>query len=95
MSNPRVSVIIPVYRDWDHLRLCLDALERQTMSKDEYEIIVANNEAEAPWRRSRSTPGSCMNRTRVHMPTGTRRSPLRPDGISPSPTATACPNRAG
>lgn len=39
-----VSVIIPVYRDWERLRLCLDALERQTIGRDRFEVIVVNNE---------------------------------------------------
>src|SRR5688500_8808816 len=39
-----VSVIIPVYRDWSRLALCLDALERQTLGSDAFEIILANNE---------------------------------------------------
>ena len=41
-----ISVIIPVYRDWDRLRLCLEALERQTLPPGRFEIIVANNEEE-------------------------------------------------
>jgi len=39
-----VSVIIPVYRDWARLALCLDALERQTLPAGAFEIILANNE---------------------------------------------------
>ena len=39
-----VSVIIPVYRDWERLALCLGALERQTLSPERFEIIVANND---------------------------------------------------
>ena len=39
-----VSVIIPVYRDWERLQLCLDALERQTLPARDCEIIIANNE---------------------------------------------------
>ena len=41
-----ISVIIPVYRDWQRLALCLEALERQSLPADRFEIIVANNEAE-------------------------------------------------
>jgi GT2 family glycosyltransferase len=40
----KVSVIIPVFQDWDRLALCLDALERQTLEAREFEIIIANNE---------------------------------------------------
>ena len=39
-----VSVIIPVYRDWARLTLCLEALERQTLAAEAFEIILANNE---------------------------------------------------
>jgi GT2 family glycosyltransferase len=43
--QPRISVIIPVYRDWSRLASCLDALAGQTLSASDFEIIVANNEA--------------------------------------------------
>lgn len=39
-----VSVLIPVYRDWDRLQLCLNALANQTHSMSEFEIIVINND---------------------------------------------------
>ncbi|WP_129793642.1 glycosyltransferase family 2 protein [Sphingosinicella sp. CPCC 101087] len=38
------SVIIPIYRDWGRLALCLAALERQTLPLDRFEILIANNE---------------------------------------------------
>lgn len=41
-----VSVVIPVYRDWERLALCLDALGRQTLPPERFEIIVVNNEAQ-------------------------------------------------
>lgn len=40
---PKVSVIVPHYRDLDRLSLCLDSLERQTYPPDRFEIIVADN----------------------------------------------------
>lgn len=43
MSAPRISVVIPHYNDPDSLRLCLDALERQTIGRDAFEIIVGDN----------------------------------------------------
>lgn len=51
MSNsstyyPFVSVIIPVYNDSERLKLCLQALENQTYSKDLYEVIVVDNASE-------------------------------------------------
>lgn len=42
--KPDISVIIPVYQDWDRLKLCLEALERQTLPAERFEILVANNE---------------------------------------------------
>ena len=43
MTSPRVSVIVPHYSDLTGLSLCLDALERQTFPREDYEIIVADN----------------------------------------------------
>lgn len=43
-KSPFVSIIIPVYQQWDRLRLALDALARQTYPHDRFEIIVVNNE---------------------------------------------------
>ena len=44
MTEPRVSVIIPTYKDWPLLKLCLDALDHQTWPRDRYEVLVANND---------------------------------------------------
>ncbi len=40
---PAVSVIIPHYDDLDNLRRCLALLAAQTMPRDEFEIVVADN----------------------------------------------------
>lgn len=40
----KVSIIIPVYRDWDVLQNCLNDLSIQTYSQANIEIIVVNNE---------------------------------------------------
>jgi GT2 family glycosyltransferase len=45
--RPEISVIIPVYRDWARLSQCLEALERQSVGTEAFEIIVANNEPES------------------------------------------------
>ncbi|MBN3518676.1 glycosyltransferase family 2 protein [Algoriphagus lutimaris] len=37
------SVIIPTYRSWDYLSKCLEALEKQSIPKTEFEILVINN----------------------------------------------------
>lgn len=43
-ATPQVAVIIPTYRDWPGLALCLDALRRQTLPAEHFEIIVVNND---------------------------------------------------
>jgi glycosyltransferase involved in cell wall biosynthesis len=40
---PFVSVIIPVYNDMQRLKICLDALRKQTYPGDKFEVIVADN----------------------------------------------------
>ncbi|MEL6552778.1 MAG: glycosyltransferase family A protein [Cyanobacteria bacterium J06621_11] len=42
-STPFVSVIIPVFNDAVRLRLCLDALGKQTYGLENYEIVVIDN----------------------------------------------------
>jgi glycosyltransferase involved in cell wall biosynthesis len=43
MYTSFVSVIIPVFNDSERLKLCLQALENQTYSKNLYELIVVDN----------------------------------------------------
>lgn len=43
MKPPRVSVIVPHFNDPEALGQCLEALEGQTLPRQEYEIIVADN----------------------------------------------------
>lgn len=64
MQPPEVSVIIPVWRDWDRLDLCLHALANQTLPASRFEIIVANNEAEP------RDPPACLppNGRMIHAP---------------------------
>jgi GT2 family glycosyltransferase len=51
LARPFVSVVIPTYRDWDRLRVCVDALRRQTYPAESFEVIVVDNDPEAvdPW----------------------------------------------
>jgi len=42
-ADPMISVVVPHYQDLSGLRLCLEALGRQTYPSDRYEIIVADN----------------------------------------------------
>lgn len=44
----RASVIIPVYRHWDLLKVCLNALGKQTLSQDAFEVILVNNDPAVP-----------------------------------------------
>ncbi len=43
VSDPLVSVIIPHYNDLANLRRCLGRLASQTLPKDRFEIVVADN----------------------------------------------------
>lgn len=43
-KTPVISVIIPTYHDWNRLKLCLSALEMQSFNKNDFEIIVVNND---------------------------------------------------
>ena len=38
-----ISVIIPVFNDSERLKICLDALENQSLPKERYEVIVVDN----------------------------------------------------
>ena len=42
--HPFVSIIIPVYRNWDSLTLCLQALANQSYPVQRFEVIVVNND---------------------------------------------------
>ena len=49
LGLPDVSVVIPVFND-DRLALCLDALARQTVGIERFEVIVVDNGSETPPR---------------------------------------------
>ena len=42
---PRVSVVVPHYSDFERLDLCLAALERQAFPRQQFEIVVADNDS--------------------------------------------------
>lgn len=46
----RISVIIPTFNPIDYLWMCLDSLYSQTLSKDEFEIIIVLNGCNEPYR---------------------------------------------
>jgi glycosyltransferase involved in cell wall biosynthesis len=43
-----VSVIIPTYKDWERLNLCLLGLKRQSFPSDKFEVIIINNDPSEP-----------------------------------------------
>ncbi|MBX3061140.1 MAG: glycosyltransferase [Anaerolineae bacterium] len=47
-NQPFVSVIIPVYNDYDRLLLCLRCLQNQSYPRESYEIIVVDNGSTNP-----------------------------------------------
>jgi glycosyltransferase involved in cell wall biosynthesis len=42
-ESPEISVVIPVLDDIPRLRLCLQALEQQTVDRDRFEVLVVDN----------------------------------------------------
>lgn len=50
MNRIKVSVVVPTYKPEEYIRECLDALDRQTLSKDNYEVIVILNGCDEPFR---------------------------------------------
>ncbi len=47
-SNHEISVIIPVYKDWERLSSCIDAIENQTIKLDLIELLIINNGPDFP-----------------------------------------------
>jgi glycosyltransferase involved in cell wall biosynthesis len=45
---PTVSVIIPVFQDPEGIRACLRSLERQSLSCEQFEVIVVDNGSKPP-----------------------------------------------
>jgi glycosyltransferase involved in cell wall biosynthesis len=43
MTAPVISVIVPVWNDEKRIAQCIDALQRQSLSPDLYEVIVVDN----------------------------------------------------
>lgn len=43
MQSNLISVIIPHYQDLENLKLCLDLLEKQTLPRERFEIIISDN----------------------------------------------------
>ena len=47
----KISVVIPVYKDFERLLMCLQALENQGFEKDFFEVIIINNDPDQFLRR--------------------------------------------
>ncbi|MDR6944287.1 glycosyltransferase [Mucilaginibacter pocheonensis] len=59
MNNKEVSIIIPTYKDWDRLSLCLNSLKEQSYNPELFEIIVVNNYAEDKIPAGYDIPQNC------------------------------------
>jgi GT2 family glycosyltransferase len=55
----KISVIIPVYRNWDGLSDCLASLCSQHLSLSDYEVIVVNNDVTHPPPVGYRLPPNC------------------------------------
>lgn len=42
--NNFISVVIPTYKNWELLIKCLNALENQSLSQEQFEVIVVDND---------------------------------------------------
>ena len=56
---PRVSIIVPTYRDWPRAQLCLDALARQSYPAERTEIFIVNNDPDDPPPDDLRVPDNC------------------------------------
>jgi len=50
-NDLKISVVIPVYNDRESLELCLQALKKQTLHQNQFEVIVVNNGPEGSIKR--------------------------------------------
>ncbi|MEO6327577.1 MAG: glycosyltransferase family A protein [Ginsengibacter sp.] len=59
MGNKFVTIIIPVYKDWARLSLCLTALTNQSYPKELCEILLVNNSPEDDIPKEYFIPQNC------------------------------------
>lgn len=59
-DKTNISVIIPVFRDWDNLKNCLKSLANQSLSTDKWEIILVNNDPQDPFPEFFSFPENAI-----------------------------------
>lgn len=57
--QPFVTIIVPIYKDWERLQLCLDALSKQDYPSNRVEVIVVNNEKEPEYPKDLILPSNC------------------------------------
>ena len=50
MNKIKISVIIPTYKPQTYLWECLDSLRNQTLSHNDFEIIIVLNGCTEPWK---------------------------------------------
>jgi len=58
-SDHRVTIIVPTYRDWARMALCLQSLAAQTYPASLVEILVVNNEPSDPPPHDLCAPANC------------------------------------
>ncbi len=51
-----MSVVIPVYHDWGRLVLCIAALKNQSLSTNDFEVLIVNNDPNDPVPSTLSLP---------------------------------------
>src|SRR5690606_27690005 len=44
-----LDVIIPTFRDWNRLQLCLDALQNQSLEQSLFTVVIVNNCQDDPY----------------------------------------------
>ncbi|QEC53356.1 glycosyltransferase [Anseongella ginsenosidimutans] len=98
MNNIFVSIITPVYNDWDRLAICLKALANQSYPAHLYEIIVVNNNPGMLFRKIsiyQLTVRSLQKKNLVPMPPEIRASCFPGAKFSDSPIPTAYLTKTG
>lgn len=66
--NQSVSVIIPVFADWDKLGRCLECLAQQTVPATDFEIIVIDNGRHPSQQRKQALEARSANIRYAHEP---------------------------
>lgn len=80
-DNPKVSVVVPHYRQLDALALCIESLEAQTLPRHLFEIIVVDNNSPEGIEPVRSLVG---DRGLVFCETSKGAGPARNRGVAES-----------